>query len=117
MFHRTSCIQLELRTNRKQQLHRSMSSSCKRKSWQADHDASSSHIRCRRMELHMDRKQRFQRHMLELHRNRIRLVPFQRHRSELHKDRKKRSQRHSLEHKLTCKPTYPSIRKACPSSP
>jgi hypothetical protein len=32
MFHRTSCNQLELRTNRKQQLHRSLSSSCTRKS-------------------------------------------------------------------------------------
>jgi hypothetical protein len=32
MFHRTSCNQLELRTNRKQPLHRSLSSSCKRKS-------------------------------------------------------------------------------------
>lgn len=61
----------------------------------------------------MDRKQRFQRRMLELHRNRIRMVPFQRHRSELHKDHKQRFQRHSLEHKPTC----PSIRKACPSSP
>jgi len=32
MFHRTSCSQLELRTNRKQQLHRNLRSSCKRKS-------------------------------------------------------------------------------------
>ena len=43
----------------------------------------------------MDRKQRFQRRMLELHHNRIRMVPFQRHRSELHKDHKQRSLHHS----------------------
>ena len=47
------------------------------------------------MELHKDRKQRFQRRMLELHRSRFRMERFQRHNSELHKDRKQRFQRHS----------------------
>lgn len=104
MFHHTSCSLLELRTSRRQQLYHSTSSSCKRKSLQADH-ASSSHVRYRKMELRKDRRQRFQHHSLELRR----MLPFQRHSlgQLMHMDRKKRFQRHSLEHMLICMPTCP----------
>jgi hypothetical protein len=73
------------------------------------------------MELRKDRKQRFQRRSLvrslELHRNRIRKVPFQRHSLGLRHMLELRkgcmlSQRHSLVHKLICKKACSSDRKA-----